>query len=255
MGSTSARQTLDVAIARDKQEAVLPGQYTNDTSGFERLVPAVQRAAGGATIQLVMEPTGGYEPPLAHLALDLGWPVSLPNPRHVRHGARVRPTRETDRQDALLLARYGAHHDLPLWQPLPAPVAELEALLARRTDLEGMLRQDRNRQHALTSQDAFTGPVAASVAATIAWLEQAIAAIDAAINEHLKCHPTCGSRPSACARYRASAPATCCPSWSCSTRWGSLAAFLGTARGLTAFISSQPQPYRSGTTVYRPSAI
>ena len=90
VGIDVSRQTLDVAIARDKQEAVLLGQYTNDASGFERLVPAVQRAAGGATIQLVMEPTGGYEQPLAHLALDLGWRVSLPNPRHVRDCGRVR---------------------------------------------------------------------------------------------------------------------------------------------------------------------
>ena len=256
VGIDVSRLTLDVAIARDKQEAVLLGQYTNDASGFERLVPAVQRAAGGATIQLVMEPTGGYEQPLAHLALDLGWRVSLPNPRHVRDWGKSQGRRaKTDRQDALLLARFGAHHDLPLWQPLPAPVAELEALLARRTDLEGMLRQDRNRQHALTSQDAFTGPVAASVAATIAWLEQAIAAIDAAINEHLKCHPDLREQAQRLRQVPGIGPRNVLPILVLLYRWGSLTTFLGTARGLTAFVGLDPQPYRSGTTVYRPSAI
>ena len=162
---------------------------------------------------------------------------------------------KTDRQDALLLARYGAHHDLPLWQPLPAPVAELEALLARRTDLEGMLRQERNRQHALVSQDAFTGPVAASVEAAIAWLEQAIAAIEAAIDEHLKRHPDLRQEAQRLRQVPGIGSRNVLPILVLLYRWGSLTTFLGTARGLTAFVGLDPQPYRSGTTVYRPSAI
>lgn len=256
VGIDVSRQVLDVAVALDKQVATYLGQYTNDDSGMERLFQAVEQTAGDATIRLVMEPTGGYEQPLAHRALNRGWLVSLPNPRHVRDWAKSQGRRaKTDRQDALLLARYGANHELPLWQPLPGPVAELDALLDRRTDLESMLRQERNRQDALISRDAFIGPVAASVKAAIAWLEEAIATLEADIDEHLRCHPDLGKEARLLRQVPGIGARNVLPILVLLHRWGSLTSFLGTARGLTAYVGLDPQPYRSGTSIRRPSAI
>lgn len=44
-----------------------------------------------------------------------------------------------------MLARYGAERPLPCWQPLKSEVSELEALLRRREEVQGLLQQERNR--------------------------------------------------------------------------------------------------------------
>lgn len=256
VGVDVSSKTLDVAYARDKQEVTYLGQYTNDESGMGRLFRAVKKMAKKATVHLVMEPTGGYEQPLAHQAIDWDWQVSLPNPRHVRDWAKSQGRRaKTDRQDALLLARYGLNHELPTWQPLPDHIAELDALLDRRTDLEKMLRQERNRQHALVSQGAFAGPVAASIEATIAWLEEAINGINSAIDEHLSQHPELHKESQRLRTVPGIGPRSVLPLLVLLHRWGTLTSFLGTARGLTAYIGLDPQPHRSGTSVHRRTTI
>ena len=256
VGIDVSSKTLDVAYARDKQEATYLGQYTNDESGMERLFQAVKKMAGEITIHLVMEPTGGYEQPLAHQALAWGWQVSLPKPRHVRDWAKSQGRRaKTDRQDALLLARYGANHELPTWQPLPAHIAELDALLDRRTDLEKMLRQERNRQHALESQGTLTGPVAASIEAAVVWLDAAIVAIDAAIDEHLNQYPDLRKEAKRLRTVPGIGTGSVLPMLVLLHRWGSLTSFLGTARGLTAYVGLDPKPYQSGTSVHRRTGI
>src|SRR6185437_3459968 len=49
----------------------------------------------------------------------------------------------------VVLARYGAERPLALWQPLPSEVSELEALLRRREEVQGLLQQERNRAQQL----------------------------------------------------------------------------------------------------------
>jgi transposase len=256
VGIDVSRQKLDVAIAHEKQDAILLGQYTNDESGFVRLAQALRQAAGEAAIHIVMEPTGGYEQPLAHMALDENWRVSLPNPRHVRDWARSQGRRaKTDRQDALLLARYGVAHELPAWQPVPTQVAALESLLDRRTELQEMARQEKNRRHALQAQNAFTGPVAASIDAAIAWLEQAIADIDAAIEQHMDKHPDLRQAAERLRTVPGIGPRNVLPILILLCHWANLTAYLGSARGLTAFVGMDPQPYQSGTSLQRTASI
>jgi transposase len=97
--------------------------------------------------RLAMESTGRYHQLLARLAHVHGLQVYVLNPRDVSHYARgVGQRGKTDRLDAQVIARYVAneHEQLRCWQPVPAPLAELDSLLRRRAALvrhQGALRQ------------------------------------------------------------------------------------------------------------------
>jgi len=87
------------------------GQFSNDASGFAELAVLISRTEldAASVVHLVLEPTGGYELALVSFAHAQGWQVSLPNPRQVRNWAKGTGQRaKNDRQDARLLAHYGA---------------------------------------------------------------------------------------------------------------------------------------------------
>jgi transposase len=161
------------------------GAFANTPDGFDqlaRLVRKEQEQAQADTVHLIMEPTGGYERELAHFALAQGWRVSLPNPRNVRDWAKgVGQRAKTDKQDALLLARYGADVKPPTWAPLPAEVSELESLLERKRDLEQMVRQERNRQQGWTGRPGVAPSVLTNVAGVVEALEAALREVEGAI--------------------------------------------------------------------------
>src|SRR5919206_2409294 len=164
------------------------GTFPNTHAGFAQLA-ALPVVVAAPTIHLVLEPTGGYELALAHFALAQGWQVSLPNPKQVRDFAKGRGRRaKTDGQDALLLARFGAETDPPPWQPLPVEVAELDSLQRRKDDVEQLLRQERNRRHALAQRPQQHAAVPASLDRMIRALEEELAAVERAIREHLQRH-------------------------------------------------------------------
>ena len=156
-----------------------------------RSAEAVGPPDPGAAPAVTLEPTGGYELRLAEWALAQGWTVHVPNPHHVRAWATgIGRRAKTDRQDALLLARYGAERALPPWQPLPTELSELESLVRRKDDLAQLLRQERNRQHALSARPGVARAVPASVERVIGLLEEELRQVEEVIAAHLQAHTT-----------------------------------------------------------------
>ena len=165
----------------------LLGTFPNTLAGYTQL--AAHPALAQAAIHLVLEPTGGYELALAHWALQQGWQVSLPNPKQVRDFGKSRGRRaKTDGQDALLLARFGAETDPAPWHPLPAEVTELESLQRRKDDVEQMLRQEKNRRHALAQRPGQHTAVPRSLERLIEALAQELAELERAITGLLQQH-------------------------------------------------------------------
>ncbi len=235
------------------------GSYANTQAGFlafaAALAPSIP-AGAPATVELVVEPTGGYELPLARFALEHGWRVSMPNPKHVRDWARSQGRRaKTDAQDALLLTRFGAEQPSRPWRPLPAAVAELESLLQRREDLQQLLLGERNRRDALTNRSDVAAAVTASVEGILTTLEQSLAAVDHAVTEHVRHHPSLGEE----ARLLRSVPGVGERNvlWLLVLlhRWHTVTAGQGRAKGRVAYLGLDPQPFESGTSIRRPARI
>lgn len=252
LGVDVGKTTLVAANWQDGTGTVL-GSFPNALEGFTALAAALP---AGQPVRLTIEPTGGYELALAAWAAERGWTVCRPNPRQVRDWAKGRGRRaKTDRQDALLLAQYGAECEPPAWTALPSEVSELESLLRRRDDLEGLLRQERNRRQQLTARPGVAKAVPPSLDKVIGALEDALAEVEAAIAAHQRQYRVIGEA----VRRVQSVPGVGARNslWLVVVlyRWKTLTDGQGDAKGLTAFLGLDPTPHESGTSVRGATSI
>jgi transposase len=238
-------------------QAVDLGSFPNDAAGFGAWQTALaQRAEGQAPRQVVVEPTGGYHLPLVHFAVEQGWAISVVNPKQVRDWGKGTGWRaKTDKQDAALLAAYGAACQPAAQALLPTEVSELDSLLHRRTDLEQMLRAERNRLEGLRQRPGVAPTLIPSLERTIAALETELALIERAIGDHLKAHPPLAQQASLLRTVPGVGVKTCLPLLVTLTRWHTLTNGQGTPKGLTAFVGLDPQPFQSGTSVFKRPGI
>jgi transposase len=256
VGIDMAKATFTAACWRDGRGQGV-GTYPNTPAGFAALadrLDAEQR--DGESLHLVLEPTAGYELALAGFACQRGWQVSLPNPKQVRDWARgIGRRAKSDTLDAVLLAQYGAERRPPCWHPLAAEVAELESLLRRKDDVEQMIRQERNRQHALAGRPNVAGAVPDTISRVIAALDETLLALEEAIAAHLRAHAALHED----AKRLRSVPGIGAKNVAYILvllhRCMTLTAGEGTQKGLAASIGLDPQTYESGTSVRRRAAI
>jgi transposase len=258
VGVDVAQKTLVAALWINGQ-AVRLKDCPNSPDGF--LALAAQLAQARQTyatdgIHLIVEPTGGYELALASFALQQDWSVSRPNPAQVREWARGRGYRaKTDRVDGRMLAHYGAEAHPPHWQPLPAEVNELELMLRRKEDLEQLLRQELNRQHALRQRPGVPVSVTTSLERVIEALEQELQELEQAIKQHLELH----AELKLAAKRLRTVPGIGAKNvlWVLVLlyRWHTLTEGQGDAKGLVAYAGLDPQAYESGTSVRKRASI
>lgn len=263
LGVDIAKRTLDAAVWHPGATAgTWLGTFPNNTDGFEQLTAHVGQLPddeGSRQVHLTLEPTGGYELGLLVYGHELGWLVSRPNPKTVRQWAKVHGRRaKTDRQDALLLAHYGAE-SRPAAQPLlPAAVQELDNLLERREDLKKLLRGERNRLDALRQRPA--GPyrpaaVVESIERVIEQLQREEAAIETAIEDVLADNPDLQAKAKQLRTVPGVGPVNSLPLLVLLYRWHVLTDGQGEAKSLTAFVGLDPIVQQSGQMLFRRATI
>ena len=134
---------------------------------------------------VVFEATGVYDTALRHALAQAGLAAARVNPGHARAFAKaLGQSAKTDALDARLLALMGTC--LPLRrEPAPDPARERLTRLHRRRDaLVAMRAGEQARQ-----QDARDPEIRRCVERHIASLDEAVAAIETAIRQHLAGHP------------------------------------------------------------------
>jgi transposase len=235
------------------------GEQTNELQGFAALhrpLAALHGEGGPGVLHLVVEPTGGYEQALVAFAYAQGWQVSLPNPKQVRDWAKGTGQRtKTDRQDALLLARYAAERKPAPQQPPPVEVSELDSLLKRRQELEQMLHQERMRQQSLGQRPGIAGAVVANLQRVIETLEEALADVEQAIEQQVRQHAHLHRERRRLLALPGIGPKNVLPLVVLLYRWQALTNGTGDAKGLTAFVGLDPQLHESGRSIHRPATI
>ncbi len=258
VGVDIAKATFTAAVWLEGKGQVL-GEFANAQKGFVELAERLKACSAAnqtSEIHLVMEPTGGYELAFACFGSQQGWKVSLPNPKYVRDWAKGLGQRaKTDKQDALLLARFAAERQLKAWQPLPHEVSELECLLERQRDLEQLLGQERNRWESLQNRPGIAKSVVNNVEHIIRTLEEALAQIQQEIESHLKQYTHLHADAKRLREVPGIGAKNVLPILVLLYRWHSLTAGQGTAKGLTAYVGIDPQTYESGTSVRRTATI
>jgi transposase len=138
---------------------------------------------------------------------------------------------------------------------LPAELNELELVLRRKEDLEKLLRQERNRQHALGGRAGVPAAVGRSLERIIGALEQELAELEQTIKRHL-------GQPAElrnAAKRLQSVPGIGAKNvlWVLVlvARFSTLTDGLGDAKGLVAYAGLDPQPYQSGSSVHKRASI
>lgn len=239
------------------------GVMPNDAAGYRQLheqVSAYQGQTDAQCIHLIVEPTGGYELGFAQrapaFAYSQAWDVSLPNPKQVRDWAKGEGRRaKTDRQDARMLAPVGADKQPQPQQPLASEVSELDNLLKRRQDLEQLLRQEKNRLGELQGRPGVPPAVVRSLQEVSAALEKALAELEAAITQHLRQHDHRQRQANRLLPLPGIGQKNVLPLLVLLFRWHTLTDGQGSAKGLTALVGLDPQPFESGSSVRRTASI
>ena len=258
VGIDMAKASLTAAAVWQTESFPL-GDFSNESEGFTALATQIQAAqarCGAAAVQWVVEPTGGYELPLVTYAHEQGWAISLPNPRQVRQWAQGTGQRaKTDRQDALLLARFGAAQQPVPHRPLALEVSELDSLLQRRQDLEQMIQQEKNRLGALRDRPGTASPVIANLERVMHALQEALQEVEQAITDHQRQHAHLHDDAQRLLALPGIGPKIVLPLLVLLHRWQTLTTEQGTTKGLTAFVGFDPRPYESGRSVRKRSSI
>jgi transposase len=158
--------------------------FTLSTLKHERITVTKQalaqfaRAAKGALV--VFEVSGGHERPLTEALARAGTDCTRVNPRQAREFARATGRlARTDRVDAGILARMGRAPDLAPTPPVCADRVRLADLVARRDDLVGLIRAEKNR--AGTTRDGW---ISKEIATLLKVLQGHLKAVEGQIASH-----------------------------------------------------------------------
>lgn len=177
IGIDLSKERLDLAaLAPQTKEWSLP----NDAGGCARLIP--QLRAWPTEVVVVCEASGGYERGLIAALQKAGLAVALLNPRRVRDYARACGLlAKTDRIDARVIARYGAHF-------APEPLAPQSTRQRRLRELVERHRQLTLARVAETNQGAHLecADLRRLNRAYLRLLERQLAQIDALIEKDLR---------------------------------------------------------------------
>ncbi|MCP4257806.1 MAG: IS110 family transposase [Planctomycetes bacterium] len=255
IGVDVSKDTLDVAYWTGT-EATTIGTFTNNSAGFDELSAQLVKLAGAQQICLVLEATGSYHLSLTAYATEQTWQVALPNPKRVKDWAKGMGYRaKHDKIDGRKLAHYGGLCKPPIQPPLPQELEYLDNLLKRQQDLEQLLRQERNRQHALEVRPSVDPQALASVERTIAFLAQELETINQAINTFFNNNPERKQDLKQLRQLPGIGPKNAPHILLLLYRWDNLTGGQGSAKQLTAFVGLDPEPHSSGTSVYKRPAI
>ena len=167
-----AKDKLDLA----RSDSNLVFTFANDAAGIGRIVDSLRSTNMG---MIVVEATGGLERPIVAALLDADLPVSLVNPRQVRHFAKgVGILAKTDAIDAGVLMDFARRAQPRLAKKRSGNQTELNALVTCRRQLTHVRTEQTNRRGRTDSKAALK-----SIDAVIRAVNKQIEALDQQIRK------------------------------------------------------------------------
>ena len=192
IGIDVSKKRLHSAWLRDPQQGLTrPKAVDNSPEGHTLLLAWAERATGAPAGELcfVLEATGVYHEAVALFLHQAGCHVAVTNPLHVKrfaesHGIKTK----NDAHDGRVLALYGHERRPKPWQPPPAHVRDLRALLRRLEALEEDRQREANRLEK-TQIEGAPGSVLESLDAMLTTLTREIQRLRGQIDDHIDHHP------------------------------------------------------------------
>jgi len=237
LGIDVSKKKLDCALRRETK--YLTKSVENSPAGFKVLRQWLEKH-GVERAHVCMEATGVYWEEVAQDLADAGHLVSVINPALAKAHAQSCGIRtKTDAVDARVLASFCHDKQPPAWQPPPANIRALRALVQRHQALVAMQTQEKNRLESARED------VRASIQTHLTWLAEELGRVEKAINKTIDDDPDLRGKR----ELLDSIPGF--GERSIST-WLAFCADPGrfnNARQLTAFAGLNPQLHESGTSV------
>lgn len=250
IGADVSLKHLDVAHATTPASRTMLGRFDNQPTGWKKLAAQVEQIAKQqqlTTLHLIVEPTGGYEQGLLDFAYAQGWQVTQVNVYRVRQWANGQGVRaKTDRQDALLLAWYGASQQPAPQEPMDEGAAELDELLRRRHDLEKLQRMEQNRREQAQRRPHTPRSVQQSIERTLRTLEQELQALNEAIEQLLKARSHLQQQRHLLRTAPAIGEKLSLEMLVLCHRFAAYTCGQGTGKQFVALVGYDPQPHQSG---------
>lgn len=172
---------IGIDVSKDKLDlydlsAEAYTSYSNDVVGIELIAKMLSSQTNPA---IVCEATGGYESTMALRLHQLGFQVSVVNPRPVRDLAKaLSKLAKTDPIDAYVIAKYGEVTEPAATVFASESESQLKQWVTRRQQLVEILSAEKNRRTLV-----ITGPARDEVSEHIDWLEEKIKQLDKKIEE------------------------------------------------------------------------
>lgn len=258
VGIDISKNNFPCSIWEDGKSIEL-GQFENNQVGFERLAATIssnQEKYEYDSVQIILESTGGYELHLLSFIQHQGWAFTLPNPKAVRDWAKgVGYRAKTDRVDSRILAHYGGERRPKSQQPVPEIIEQLDSLLQRQEDIKKSLRQELNRQHALSYRPNAAVSALESVKRMIALLESELQQLGHDIALLLKDNPELRTQSKQLLTVSGVGAKTVLPLLVLFHRFNARTNGEGTGKGVTAYTGLDPKPFESGDTVWKRATI
>ena len=183
VGIDIAKDTFEVALLRNREQQ--SGTFDNNPAGFKQLAGWLRKRKVGR-VWACLEATGRYGDALAEYLHAQGHSVSVVNPMAIKaYGQSKLLRNKSDRLDASLIAHYCQSEQPAHWSP-PAPeIKVLRELVHQYDNLQQSRQQLRNRLGAGLHSDL----VRAQMQAQLDLLEQQLAQLKQAIQDHIDTHP------------------------------------------------------------------
>jgi transposase len=218
--------------------------FENNPQGFA----ALENWIGSTSAPACMEATGTYSEALALYLHERGFRVSVVNPAVISAFRQSQMKRaKTDKEDALLMARYcQMYHPVP-WTPPAQEVRELQCLVRRLEALDEMYQMESNRLQA----GGLSSLVVADLQEHLTYLESRIVQTKQAISQQIDQHPTLRSQRDLLTSIPGIAEATAARLLA---ELGDISQFTG-APQVAAFAGLVPRICQSGTSVCRHASL
>lgn len=184
LGVDVSKESLDLFL--QTHEGGFHNHVSNDEEGYEKLtqwLSTYHEHENQAQTHCCLEATGRYGENVCHHLYQLGYAVSVVNPKAIKKYAEAKMKRnKTDKLDAKLLAHYGERERPYLWHPSTKMTQILQAMTRHLSSLKENRTREVNRLKAGTHPDI----VRTSLEDNIAFLSRQIQQLDQGIANHIR---------------------------------------------------------------------
>lgn len=258
VGIDIASETFTASVWEvESHQSCYLGEFTNDQAGFDAVCQRLEPSqTQNQLVQVVLEATGGYEKQLVAFAHQHWWCVSLPNAKLVRDFAKSTGQRnKNDREDANVLAHYGAVKQPTAQEALADELVELEQLQKRRQQLEKQLRAERSRLKQWNRNPLRNSTVESTRHRLIDCLEEELDNVEQAIKAQFKAYAEHKAMLKRLRTIPGVGPKNSLPLLLFLHRYKARTGTAGSRKGVVAYCGLDPQQYTSGHSIRKRATI